>query len=205
MDASACPEKERIRRRIRESLRFLTRAERETAGEAIARRLEGGGIFGCPTGTTPIVVCFANLWDEPSTSGIIAAALHAGARVALPAMVVASDVPQLRLVCHADLQAGMESWPRDSMGVPTPSGDPISARSATTALIPGRAFDPRGTRLGRGGGHFDRFLAQLAPGCRHVGIAFDAQVVDAIPREEHDRPVGSVVTPTRWIAADSTV
>lgn len=63
------------------------------------------------------------------------------------------------------------------------------------ALIPGRAFDKLGNRLGRGGGTFDRLLADLE--CEKIGIAFDCQIVEAIPAEPHDIPMNAIITASK--------
>ncbi len=62
------------------------------------------------------------------------------------------------------------------------------------AVVPGIGFDPSGNRLGYGGGHFDRLLARLPGSATIIGAAFEVQVVDRIPREEHDVPVHVLVT-----------
>jgi 5-formyltetrahydrofolate cyclo-ligase len=65
-------------------------------------------------------------------------------------------------------------------------------RPIAMILVPGRAFDRCGTRLGRGGGAYDRILAGLqAP---KIGVAFACQIVDSLPRESHDVPMAAVVT-----------
>ncbi|MBY0448462.1 MAG: 5-formyltetrahydrofolate cyclo-ligase, partial [Hyphomonadaceae bacterium] len=57
------------------------------------------------------------------------------------------------------------------------------------------AFDRSGGRLGQGGGHYDRVLAQLKPsGALAIGLAFAAQELPAIPREAHDQALDWVVT-----------
>lgn len=53
-------------------------------------------------------------------------------------------------------------------------------------LCPGLAFDLAGTRLGRGGGFYDRALEGARPDARRVGVGFAAQVAAALPRESHD-------------------
>ncbi|MDA8020169.1 MAG: 5-formyltetrahydrofolate cyclo-ligase [Thermoanaerobaculia bacterium] len=63
------------------------------------------------------------------------------------------------------------------------------------ALILGMAFDHRGVRLGHGGGFFDRFLARHP--LNTVGLAYDEQISDRLPRESHDVPMQQVVTPSR--------
>jgi 5-formyltetrahydrofolate cyclo-ligase len=65
-------------------------------------------------------------------------------------------------------------------------------RPIAMILVPGRAFDRAGTRLGRGGGAYDRILAGLqAP---KIGVAFACQLVENLPREPHDVPMDAVVT-----------
>ncbi|ALJ56602.1 5-formyltetrahydrofolate cyclo-ligase family protein [Candidatus Xiphinematobacter sp. Idaho Grape] len=61
-------------------------------------------------------------------------------------------------------------------------------------LVPGLAFDLRGGRLGRGGGHYDRILSR--PDCvgKVIGVCYAAQVVEYVPRERHDLPVGALLT-----------
>ena len=51
-----------------------------------------------------------------------------------------------------------------------------------------------GTRLGYGGGYYDRTLASLRKTPRLIGFAFAAQELDFIPREPHDVPLDAVVT-----------
>lgn len=58
------------------------------------------------------------------------------------------------------------------------------------------AFTDDGARLGQGGGHYDRWLADH-PGVPAIGLAWDVQRVDDLPREPHDRALHAVVTPTR--------
>jgi 5-formyltetrahydrofolate cyclo-ligase len=69
------------------------------------------------------------------------------------------------------------------------------ARTVTpdVLLIPLLAFDARGTRLGYGGGFYDRTLASLATK-RAIGIAYAGQEVSELPCHDHDHPLDAVVT-----------
>jgi 5-formyltetrahydrofolate cyclo-ligase len=60
-------------------------------------------------------------------------------------------------------------------------------------LVPLLAFDAAGTRLGYGGGFYDRTLASLETK-RAIGIAYAGQGVDALPAHAHDHPLDMVVT-----------
>lgn len=63
-------------------------------------------------------------------------------------------------------------------------------------FVPLVGFTPALERLGQGGGHYDRWLAEH-PTALAVGLAWDAQACDALPTEAHDKPLDAVVTPTR--------
>jgi 5-formyltetrahydrofolate cyclo-ligase len=62
------------------------------------------------------------------------------------------------------------------------------------AVLPGVAFDPRGGRLGAGGGHYDRLLARLPTETTRIGVGFACQLVPHVPTEPHDQRVEVVVT-----------
>lgn len=48
-------------------------------------------------------------------------------------------------------------------------------------LVPGVAFDRHKNRLGRGAGCYDRFLKNVGPRAKKVGVAFDFQILDDLP------------------------
>ena len=70
------------------------------------------------------------------------------------------------------------------------------------ALTPDVLFVPvigcssSGKRLGQGGGHYDRWLADH-PKATPIGLAWDCQLAEGLPTEVHDQPLRAVVTPTR--------
>ena len=61
-------------------------------------------------------------------------------------------------------------------------------------LVPGLAFDARGGRLGRGGGHYDRLLAGRGKRTILVGCCFALQKVPAVPAAPHDVRMDYVCT-----------
>lgn len=92
-----------------------------------------------------------------------------------------------------------------SFGVREPMADAkrrLDIKEARIALIPGLAFDLAGRRLGRGRAIYDGILSRLSVDCFCLGVAFDCQIVPAVPTEEHDRPVHGVITPSRVILCE---
>jgi 5-formyltetrahydrofolate cyclo-ligase len=63
-------------------------------------------------------------------------------------------------------------------------------------LVPLLGFTASGARIGQGGGHYDRWLA-AHPGTIAIGMAWDSQLLPALPIEPHDQSLAAVVTPTR--------
>lgn len=75
--------------------------------------------------------------------------------------------------------------PADSPAAPIPNIDVF--------LCPGRGFDPTGARLGRGGGYYDRALANASPSARFIGIAHpEMRIENAFP-EPHDIRMHEVI------------
>jgi 5-formyltetrahydrofolate cyclo-ligase len=82
-----------------------------------------------------------------------------------------------------------------------PAGPAWPEQDIDFIVVPALAYDVTGRRLGRGGGFYDRFLA--TPDLRAVtcGLAFDVQMLDDLPADEHDRPVDLLVTDRQTIDA----
>jgi 5-formyltetrahydrofolate cyclo-ligase len=66
---------------------------------------------------------------------------------------------------------------------------------ATVVVVPAVAVDRGGTRLGRGGGSYDRALARVPAGVLVVALLYDGELIEAVPARPHDRRVGAVITP----------
>ena len=80
-----------------------------------------------------------------------------------------------------------------------------SLKEADLIIIPALAASIDGTRLGQGGGWYDRALMHRSPDTPVVAAIFDDEVMEAriIPAEPHDVPVDAIVTPTRTITTNA--
>lgn len=71
---------------------------------------------------------------------------------------------------------------------------PAIAISEIDAFIcPGLAFDPRGGRLGRGRGYYDRILADAREDALKIGVCFEFQLVEDTFAEPHDIHMDHVI------------
>lgn len=61
-------------------------------------------------------------------------------------------------------------------------------------LVPGLAFDRAGRRLGKGGGFYDGVLSNKRADAVAIGVTTESRLVDEVPVEDHDVPVGWLAT-----------
>ncbi|HSL73997.1 MAG TPA: 5-formyltetrahydrofolate cyclo-ligase [Ilumatobacteraceae bacterium] len=114
--------------------------------------------------------------------------------VELPAVAAAGRVLVFATVVGEPEIGPFERWCAEhgvAMAVPEDDVDPAWP---DVVVVPGLAFTADGRRLGQGGGWYDRYLAQVPPGCVTVGVCFAGQLVDDLPTEPHDIAVDVVVT-----------
>lgn len=123
--------------------------------------------------------------QEVRTVPILERALADGKRVAVPKIY--GD--EMRFVYLTDLtKVEKNCW-----GIPEPIEDgPIGDDPTALVLMPGLAFDPKGHRIGYGGGFYDKFLA-AEPNHPTVALCYEFQVLSAIETDEHDIPVDCVL------------
>ncbi len=74
----------------------------------------------------------------------------------------------------------------------------VKPETIDTIILPGSVFDERCGRFGYGGGFYDRFVANIPKACR-IGLAFDLQIIDHAPLQDHDELLDIVITETRII------
>lgn len=140
------------------------------------------------------LLLFAPLPDELDVWPLVELALMAGKAVALPAFVSETNNYAARRIVDPvrDIVAG-----KFGIREPADACVVVSLNQLDLVLVTGVAFDARGGRLGRGKGFYDRLLAGVRG--TKCGVAFDEQLVDAVPVGPHDIRLNCILTPTRWI------
>lgn len=180
-------DKQRLRSRIREA----RAVRRPTAAENAARAARA--VAACAG--HGVVACYASAGDEPDTRPLIEALVARGTRVLLP-LLAGRRTPAWAWYTGRD--ALRPGW----HGIPEPTGPslgPEGLGEATFVWASALAATPAGDRLGTGGGWYDRALAYAHPDAPVGVLVGDAEVLSAVPRDEWDRPVDVVVTPTRTL------
>jgi len=133
-----------------------------------------------------VVSFYWPMGDEADPRALAHALAARGHRLALPVVVAKKSPLHFR------------EWREGDPLVVHPFGMHEPGAQAQTVtpdvlLIPLLAFDAQGTRLGYGGGFYDRTLASLAAK-RAIGIAYAGQEVAELPCHDHDHPLDAVIT-----------
>jgi 5,10-methenyltetrahydrofolate synthetase len=80
----------------------------------------------------------------------------------------------------------------DAYGIPKPKDTEVF--EPTLLLVPCVGFGPNGTRLGYGGGFYDRTLAALNPRPHTVGVGYAHGYIPWLLPEPHDVPLDAMLT-----------
>lgn len=184
MNRSASTDKAAMRRSL-----LLRRAELGTASDADAL---ADGVLALLD--APATVCaYVSTAGEPPTNVLLQRLLAASHRVLLPVLL-------------ADLDLDWASWSGGAALAPgrfallEPTGPRLgvdAVAGADLVVCPGLAGDRGGSRLGRGGGSYDRALARTR--ALRVLLLHDEEVLDSVPAQPHDQPVDVIVTPARTL------
>lgn len=179
--------KRALRALVRSAVLAMDPAERAAAEQAIrANFLDAPGRERART-----VLLYASCFPDEVATGPLLDRIRAEGRIlACPRVDRTARRLRLHLIDDParDLVAGL-------MGIPEPAADrpEVDIQSIDWVLVPGVAFDHRGGRLGRGGGYYDRLLAELPGSVPRWSLALEPQVLDEIPLEPHDRRVHGLI------------
>jgi 5-formyltetrahydrofolate cyclo-ligase len=174
--------KEQIRQAALDARRALTDEYRKEASATIFSRLR---IFP-PCGQAQGIGLYVGREDEVDTVPVIEWAAGRSKKVAVP-RVEGEGLSFCSIDTIDDLAPG-------AFGILEPvNGRPLMAVTELDLIIvPGVAFDNRGGRIGYGKGFYDRNLVGYTG--ITVGLAFEAQMVEAVPQDDFDIPVDVVIT-----------
>ncbi|MCG7345134.1 5-formyltetrahydrofolate cyclo-ligase [Sporosarcina sp. ACRSL] len=131
-------------------------------------------------------------FPEVETNLLIESAWRAGKQVAVPKCIPATREMDFRIITSFD----------DLETVYMDLEEPIVERTVSIdkgqidlQIVPGVVYSKEGFRIGFGGGYYDRYLTGYEGDL--VSLAFDIQISQAVPTEEHDIPVNKIITENR--------
>lgn len=126
------------------------------------------------------ITAYEPLPVEPDVRALLRTAYDRGMRVLVP-------------ITLADLDLDWCEW------TPAGSGPPLgkdAVADVAVAFVPGLAVDASGTRLGQGGGCYDKALPRVRSGAPVICVLHPEEDLTepALPREDHDVAVDAVLT-----------
>jgi 5-formyltetrahydrofolate cyclo-ligase len=138
------------------------------------------------------VAAYVSMPTEPDTSDLIRTLTERGVQVLLPVLLPDRDLDWGVAGALAAGPGTLQEPVGPHLGV-----DAIG--TADVVLCPGLAADQAGTRLGRGGGSYDRALARTRADALRVVLLYEGELVDRLPADPHDQPVHLAITPVRAV------
>jgi 5-formyltetrahydrofolate cyclo-ligase len=141
------------------------------------------------------VALYSAIQNEVRTDDLLAHALQSGKKVFYPRVGGEASAGLFRVLAADELRVGR-------YGILEPAGTTRLADvefEALTIFVPGVAFDTQGNRLGRGRGWYDRLLQQAGERAAIVALAYEFQIVDAVPTGPGDQKVNYVITEMRVV------
>ncbi|SER10153.1 5-formyltetrahydrofolate cyclo-ligase [Solimonas aquatica] len=183
--------KQTLRRQARTRRLQLSAATRQHAAQAAAqqalRALRARGVR--------MVSAYLETGSELSTAPLLAALHATGIRIALPCTLADARL------CFVRWRPGERlRHKRHGIREPARRGARLLRHQLDVMLLPLLGFDAHGTRLGAGGGYYDRYLQTPRPLRRPllVGYAYAIQEFDTLPREPWDVRLDAVLSERGW-------
>ncbi len=144
-----------------------------------------------------IVLLYVNRESEVHTANILAKSFDYRKIVVLPAFHPAKLT--LTLLKVDSLEKDVRRGP---LGILEPDPDRckiVPIDRIDIAIIPGIAFDEKGGRIGSGEGYYDYLMPKLPVTTRKVALAYEHQIIPAVPSEPHDKPVDIIISDKRIV------
>src|SRR4051812_8356955 len=175
-----------IRKELRQKLEALPEIERHSKSIAASSLLASSPEFDA----AGILMLFLSTPYEVDTAPITLRAWQAGKTVVVPK--VSWNQRRMLPVEITSLTTGITTT---GPGVREPiAGKPVPINFIDLVIVPGLGFTPKGYRIGRGMGFYDRFLSQSEFVGLSCGLAFEEQIIEQLPIQAHDVPLSMLVT-----------
>ncbi len=176
-------QKRRLRERVEDTMASLALEDRLRSDEALRN-----AFFSLPElAESQTILLYYGVGTEVDTRPLLNALSAQGKRVLLPRCLPRRQMEARQLCGEAELISGV-------FGIPEPSEQcPVVPKEAIDLiLVPALCCDRSGYRLGKGGGYYDRYLADYSG--RTVAFCRKLLLQEALPWEDFDQPVSMVLT-----------
>lgn len=185
-------DKNEVRQLIKAYRQKLTDEDVKIQSRLIIDRLKKSDIYK----TSENVFLYMSYNREVDTYMLLSWCFMDGKKVYAPKVLSKTDMEFYCIQDEHDLVSGY-------MGIMEPSDSCEKANTRDGLFImPGLAFDYDFHRIGYGGGFYDRYLSEDNTFIK-AALAFDFQLLESIPYEEHDLKPDYIVTQTQFIRREN--
>jgi len=143
------------------------------------------------------IMFYVSVRSEVRTIEMIEEALKAGKKIVVPVCdwrkneMILSEIHSL------------EELEEKKFGLCEPKKEffrELKAEHVDLVVVPGVAFDENGYRIGYGKGFYDKFFSKLQKRVPKIALAFELQILPAIPNHKHDQKINKIITEKRIIS-----
>lgn len=140
-----------------------------------------------------LILTFLSVGSEVDTEPLIRRAFADKKLVAAPRCSVGNHSMEFRIF------SDMTGLRTGAYGIREPDVlcEAVHSFDGSICITPALAFDPRGMRIGYGGGYYDRFLSGFTG--ISIGVCCDGFILDTIPADEYDQAVDMIATQSEII------
>ena len=142
------------------------------------------------------VMWYVDVRDEARTRHALPDALESGKRIVIP-FCVDGELELFHLQSMDELELGMYQILEPKAELREVAPKRVDVSELDLILVPGVAFDARGGRTGHGKGYYDKLLENAKAETPLISLAFECQMFDEIPMQDHDIYMDKVVTEER--------
>jgi 5-formyltetrahydrofolate cyclo-ligase len=139
------------------------------------------------------VMWYVDVRDEARTRRALPETLTSGKRIVIP-YCVDGELELFHLESMDELEIGMYKILEPRADLRSVASKRVDVKELDLVLVPGVAFDARGGRTGHGKGYYDKLLENAKPETPLISLAFECQMFDEIPMQDHDIFMDKVVT-----------
>lgn len=139
------------------------------------------------------VMWYVDVRDEVRTRHALPAALESGKKTVIP-YCVDGELELFHLESMDELEVGMYRILEPRSELREVASKQVDVKDLDLILVPGVAFDRRGGRTGHGKGYYDKLLENARLETPLISLAFECQMFDEIPMQDHDIFMDKVVT-----------
>lgn len=139
------------------------------------------------------VLFYIDVRSEVRTRNDLTNALSTGKKIVVP-YCVDGELELFHLENNDELDIGMYKILEPKTELRSVASKQVNVEEIDMIIVPGVAFDRRGGRTGHGKGYYDKLLEHARPDTPLIALAFECQLFDEIPMQDHDIFMDKVVT-----------